>query len=348
MKTNKFNGLIQILFVASIVLMSGCIQPWENSGQKNEVVIYVAHDQDYSEPILREFEEETGIRVKSLYDTEATKTTGIVNRLIAEKNRPQADVFWNNEVSRTIVLKNEGVLESYCSTNAVEIPDIYKDPECYWTGFGARARVIIYNTNLVSEEDAPESIMDLNDSKWKGKTCIANPLFGSTASHVASLFAYWGDGKAKQYFNDLKENDIKIVESNGMVRDMVVAGEMYMGLTDTDDANDALVLGKPIAMVFPDQGEGEMGTLVFPNSVMLIGHGPNKENGEKLIDYLLEKDVEKILSESKAMQIPLKPGVLHPENVPDVNELKNIQVTQEEIYNRLKASQTFVQDVFIR
>ena len=337
--------LILALFLTTIALMNGCLESKEKA---NEVVIYVAHDQDYSEPILKEFEEETGIKVRALYDTETTKTVGLVNKLIAEKNRPRADVFWNNEVSRTIVLKKEGILEPYCSPNAADVPDIYKDPNCYWTGFGARARVIIYNTELVDKGDAPTSIMDLRDPKWRGKICMANPLFGSTGSHVASLFAYWGDEKAMQYLNDLKENDIGIVESNGMVRDLVVSGEFYIGLTDTDDANDALVENKPIAMVFPDQGDGEMGTLVFPNSVMLIKNGPNPENGKKLIDYLLSKRVEKALSYSKAMQIPLKPGVEHPENVPDIGKLKNIPVTQEEIYNKLKVSQRFVQELFIR
>jgi iron(III) transport system substrate-binding protein len=331
-----------ILSLICIFLINACIE----SQKGDEVVIYVAHDQDYSEPILKEFEEETGIRVKPLYDTEATKTTGLVNKLIAEKNRPQADVFWNNELIRTIVLKNEGILEPYCSPNSLEVLDAYKDLDCYWTGFGARARVIIYNTELIEEEDIPKSIMDLKNLKWRGKTCMANPLFGSTASHVASLFAYWGDDKAMQYFTDLKENDIGIVESNGMVRDLVVSGEFYMGLTDTDDANDALLENKPIAMVFPDQED--MGTLVFPNSVMLIKNGPNPENGRKLVDYLLSKRVEETLSHSKAMQIPLKPGVEHPENIPDVGELKNIPINPEEVYNKLNVSQNFVQELFIR
>ncbi|MBN2013760.1 MAG: extracellular solute-binding protein [Candidatus Altiarchaeota archaeon] len=332
-----------ILLLLFSLLMPACI---DSGGKSDEVVVYVAHDQDYSEPILRAFEEETGIRVKTLYDTEATKTTGLVNKLIAEKNRPQADVFWNNEVSRTIVLKNNGILETYCSPNAADVPAIYKDPECYWTGFGARARIILYNLDLVSREDAPDSLMDLTDPKWEGKTCIANPLFGSTASHVASLFAYWGDDEAIQYFTGLKENNIMIVESNGMVRDLVVSGECYIGLTDTDDANDALVENKPVAMVFPDQ-DG-MGTLVFPNSVMLIKNGPNPENGKKLVDYLLSRDVERELAYTKAMQIPLKPGVERPENVPDVDELKNIPVTPEELYNKLNVSQVFVQELFIR
>jgi iron(III) transport system substrate-binding protein len=324
-----------------VVLLGGCLN------ESNEVVVYVAHDQDYSEPILRDFEAETGIKVRALYDTEATKTVGLVNKLIAEKDNPQADVFWNNEVSRTIVLKNQGVLTKYKSPNAVDKPSLHKDPDGYWTGFGARARVIIYNTNLVGEQEAPTSILDFTKPRWKGKFCMANPLFGTTGSHVASIFALRGSYEAKNFFHKLKDNNIKIVESNGRVRDLVVAGEFHAGITDTDDANDAVQEGKPVKKVFPDQGEGEIGTLVIPNSVMLIKGGPNPENGKKLVDYLLGKKVEQKLSESKAMQMPLGKNVPHPKHVPDVNSLRNMQVSHYEIFDKLEESQKFIQELLI-
>lgn len=95
-------------------------------GRKNEVVIYTSLDQVFSEPILQAFEKNTGIKVKISYDVEATKTTGLVNRLIAEKDNPQADVFWNSEIARTILLKNEGILALYFSSSAEDIPSQFK------------------------------------------------------------------------------------------------------------------------------------------------------------------------------------------------------------------------------
>ena len=104
-------GLIPVLFIA------GC-------GQRdtNEVVVYVSEDQVFSEPILRDFEVDTGIRVMAVYDTEETKSTGVMNRLIAEKNNPQADVYWANEPIRVIILKQKGISEKYFSLNAEGIP----------------------------------------------------------------------------------------------------------------------------------------------------------------------------------------------------------------------------------
>lgn len=335
--------------VISGIVISGCVseqatQSTETS-KSNEVVIYVAHDQDYSEPILKEFEKETGITVKSLYDTETTKTVGLVNKLIAEKNNPQADVFWNNEVTRTIKLKNEGILATYKSPNAADKPSNFKDPDGYWTGFGARARVIIYNTDLLSEGDAPTSMYDFIKPEWKGKFCIGNPLLGTTSSHVAALFALLGKEKAEQYFVDLKNNGLAIVEGNGMVRDQVVAGEYYAGFTDTDDAYDAISEGKSVKMVFPD-ADG-IGTLVIPNSVMMIQGGSNPVNGKKLVDYMLSKEVEAKLAESKAMQMPLGKGVSTPSHVPAVEDLTSMNITLYQIYDELEDSQRFIQETLM-
>ena len=106
----------------------------------NEVVIYTSLDQIYSEPILKAYEQKTGAKVKAIYDVEAAKTTGLVNRLIAEKDNPKCDVFWNSEIGRTLILKEKGVLAPCFSPSARDIPDRFKDKDGYWTGFAARAR----------------------------------------------------------------------------------------------------------------------------------------------------------------------------------------------------------------
>ena len=131
---------------------------WANAA---EVVVYTSLDQVFSQPVLEDFERETGIAVRAVYDVEAAKTTGLVNRLIAETSRPQADVFWNSEVGRTLVLKAKGVLAPYPSPAAEGIPASFKDPEHNWTGFAARARVFIYNTQQLSAQEVPQSILDL-------------------------------------------------------------------------------------------------------------------------------------------------------------------------------------------
>jgi iron(III) transport system substrate-binding protein len=280
----------------------------------------VSTDRVFSEPVLRDYEKRSGVTINAVYDTEETKSTGLANRLLAEKTRPQADVFWSNEPVRTLVLKSRDVLAPYNSPSAQGIPSVLVDPNGYWTGFSARIRVIAYNTTLVKPDEAPHSVFDLADPKWRGQAAIADPRFGSTSFHVAALYALVGDEKMDDFFRRLKANSVRVVDGNSVVRDLVARGEVKVGLTDTDDVNVALEDGQPIAMVLPDK-DG-LGVPVMPNMVSLIANAPHPEEGRKLVDYLLSADVERQLAQSEAVQIPLHAGVKGPRNIPAIDTFK--------------------------
>lgn len=312
---------------------------------KHSVTVYTALDEMYSRTILHEFEQMTGVDVRVVYDTEASKTTGLVTRLIAEKSRPRADVFWNNEVAQTILLKKKGVIQPYHSSSATPIPDGFKDLEGFWTGFAARARVIIYNTGMI--ETPPRTLMDLLDEKWKGKAAIALPLFGTTATHAAALFELWGEEKARNFFISLKQNKVAVLPGNATVRDMVASGEYAFGLTDTDDANGAVVDGRPAKWLFPDQGKDDLGTLVLPNTVALITGAPNVEAGRKLIDYLLSPGVEAKLAGMRSIQIPLNSKVKPPPNVPRLKKIKVMDVDFEKVAMRMESTARFIKSTFV-
>jgi iron(III) transport system substrate-binding protein len=235
-------------------------------------------------------------------------------RLIEEKSDPQADVFWNNELATTINLKEHGVLQPYVSPVAADIPAEFKDPEGYWTGFAARARVLIVNTDLVQPEDFPRSMWDLADPKWKGKTCMAKPLTGTTAAHAAALYVA-DRARADEYFDKLIENDVNWLVGNAHCMREVAAGRFHFGWTDTDDFNVALGKGSPVARVFPDAGPDDAGVMYLPNSLVLIKGARNPEAGKKLIDWLLRAETEKMLAASATAQIPVRPGVEVPDHV---------------------------------
>jgi len=310
---------LQALAVMLVVAACGSPESPPESAERS-VIIYVSTDRVFSEPVLREYERRSGVRVNAVYDTEETKSTGLANRLIAEKPRPQADVFWSNEPVRTLVLKSRGVLAPYRSPGAEGIPAVLVDREGYWTGFSARMRVIAYNTKLVKQDEAPRSVFDLVDPKWKGQVAMADPRFGSTSFHVAALYAVAGDARMDEFFRRLKANDVRVVDGNSIVRDLVARGEVKVGLTDTDDVNVAVEDGQPIAMVLPDK-EG-LGVPVMPNMVSLIANAPHPEDARKLIDYLLSPDVERQLAASEAVQIPLHAGVPGPKNIPAIASFK--------------------------
>lgn len=337
---------LRLLFVTTVVAMLAALPGCKENSNQRQVVVYTGVDQVFSEPILKEFEKQTGIRVLPVYDVEAAKTTGLVNRLIVENARPKADVFWSNEYAQMIVLKRKGVLTPYNSVSAEEIPEQYRDSEFYWTGFAARARVIIVNTDLVDENEYPDSIYDLLTPRWKNEVGIANPLFGTTASFAAALFDYLGDSEAQAYFQSLLDNGVHIVDGNSVVRDMVVGGELQCGLVDTDDAIVAINNREPIAMILPDQ-QG-MGTLLIPNTVGLIRGAPNPEEARQFIDYLLSRKTEEALAFSSSIQIPLRDGIPTPGDMPAYNELHFMQVLLQDVADKMEASSSWLQQYFYR
>lgn len=316
MRATTHAAVFSVLAAIAIAGVIACRPPEPAANAGRSVTVYVSTDRVFSEPVLREYERRSGVKVNAAYDTEETKSTGLANRLLAEKKRPQADVFWSNEPVRTLVLKSRDVLTAYRSPSAEGIPPALVDPDGYWTGFSARIRVIAYNTKLVKAEDAPQSVFDLADPKWQGQVAIADPRFGSTSFHVAALYAAAGDHKMDEFFRQLKANGVRVVDGNSVVRDLVARGEVKVGLTDTDDVNVAIENGQPIAMVLPDKTG--LGVPVMPNMVSLIANAPHPEEGRKLIDYLLSANVERQLAQSEAVQIPLHAGVPGPKNIPAI------------------------------
>lgn len=330
---------ILYLLVALILILipAGCSQP----SKQQEVVVYTAVDQIYSEPIFKDFEEKTGIKVQAVYDLESNKTTGLTNRLIAEKGKPICDVFWNNEFVQTMVLQNEGLLEPYSPKAAADIPAAYKDPDNYWTAFGGRARVLLVNTDLLKREDYPASIYDLIGDKYEGKQiALAYPMFGTTRTQAAAVYAAVGPEEGRRIFQSLADRGVQVVDGNSVTRDMAAAGQVAIGYTDTDDAKGAIADGAPVEMVFADQGEGQMGTLICPNTTALIKGAPNAESAKAFLEYLLSPETEQRLIEDGFFDLSLRDGAS------GGLQVKGMSVNLREIYLQMEAASADMQEIF--
>ena len=303
------------------------------------VVVYVSEDQVFSEPVLKDFERETGVAVRALFDTEEAKSTGAMNRLIAEKDNPQADVYWANEPIRAEALKQRGISAPYVSPNAAGIPDAFKDPEGFWTGFSARARVLVARSGLKVK---PDSILAYTDPRWKGKAVIANPLFGTTTAQVAALFTVWGDARAKAFLDQLKKNGVKISTSNGESADLVASGAFDFALVDSDDGVSRMRQHRPVEMIYPDQRGDQPGCLIVPNAALLIQGAPHPANATKLIDYLLSKETERKLAYADCAQIPLHAGVDTPPQVRRIETVQPMRINFAEVARKMQEIQPYL------
>lgn len=244
------------------------------------VVVYCAQDQVYAEEIFRAFERQSGIRVLPVYDSEAVKTVGLANRLLAEQARPRADVFWGNEALRARQLEARGV---FAETNGLAF-------------FGYRTRRIVVNTNLWSGA-ASLSLTDLTNAHWRGKVALAFPQFGTTATHFHALRQHWGEAAWLDWCRNLARNQVRLVEGNSTVVKLVGAGEVVVGLTDSDDIQAGQREGLPVAGLPPGAE-----TLYIPNSVGLIHRAPHPESARGLFEYLRTRSVADLLVRAGALE----------------------------------------------
>jgi iron(III) transport system substrate-binding protein len=331
------NGVTRIAMDA--VSFTGSKAPSPGSAS---VVAYVSVDQTYSEPILKEFTRQTGIEVKAVYDVEASKTTGLVNRLVAEKDRPRADVYWNGEFAQTILLQERGVLAKYLPSTAREIPPEYRDPELTWTGVGARLRVLLIGRNVA----APQGLHSLVEARYpSSRVGIAFPLFGSSATHAAGLYAAWGRERARNYYRSLRERGVRVVDGNSVVRDLVVSGELQVGLTDSDDACGALARGADARIVLPDQ-DGE-GTMLIHGTVAMVKGGPNAHAARLLVDFLAGAAAERMLIESGFAQMSVRPDGPRAPCLAGRN-LRTMSVGARKIWENLAQSRADMTEIFLR
>ena len=320
-----------VLVAAAVLLCFACKRG------ANEVVIYTSVDQPFSEPIFKEFEKRSGMKVLAVYDTEETKSTGVVNRLIAEARQPQADVFLSGDPVRPFLLIKRGLVQPYPSPAAASVPAHFRAPDGTWTGSAARARILLVNKQKVSAAEMPKSVRDLAAPHWKGQTALANPLFGTTTMHVAALFGAWGEDKGRAFLDDLKTNHARIASSNGEVKRLVTAGEVAFGLCDTDDAAEALHDGAPVAVVYPDQ-DG-VGTLVMPTAVVLM-NGPHPDAGRALVDWLVSAEVDKRMAQLAA-HMPLRADIQVP-GVRSASSFRSMQVDYARLGDEMERIQPWL------
>ena len=264
------------------------------------LVVYCAHDSIYSEKILRDFEKRTGVKVAIRFDTEATKSLGLVELLDAEKDQPRCDVFWNNELLGTMDLAERGLLEPWKGAGWQRIPQKFRDADGRWTGFAARMRVFIFNPAKLSPGQIPARLDgDL------ARIAIAKPLYGTTLTHYTVLWQMLGAEGLKAWHRGTRARGIVEVNGNAAVKDAVANGVCDLGFTDTDDFFEAKDDGKSVALAPVRIGGGAV--IQIPNTVAIIRGTKRETDARRLVDFLLSEETELALSRSKSRQIPLGP-----------------------------------------
>ena len=278
-----------IIFIGLAIMMSSFLLGPALTAEAEEIVVYSSRREQFVRPILQQFEEETGIDVQLLTGQEAQFNL----RLKEEAQNPRADIFLANDAGVMEDLRREGILTEAPEAVKEEIPSDKRAPDGSWFGLSARTRILMYNEELLEEEELPESIVDLTDSRFAGEFALTRPGNGSMISHMAGLRLYHGDEWTENFIQDLLANEPEIMSGHTDIRRAVGRGEVKLGLVNNyyyrlqleeEEHNN-------VSALYPDQGEDEMGIFVNVAGAALIEGGPNPDAREELINYLLTEEV---------------------------------------------------------
>jgi len=265
-------------------------------------VIYSSLDRAYAETVVKA----SGIAgVQVISDTEAAKSSGLVNRLLVERERPVADIFLSGDPMRTAFLESQGIGDSFQSREVA-----------------VRFRMLLINTEREQGSERPHKTLDLAKPEFAPYSCLANPQFGTTSVHIAVLLLTYGEERTRQFLNDFIANGGTLVASNGEVKRRVGSGEFTYGITDSDDVSVALRDGKPVEYEISDLES--FGAIQIPVTAVVLKNAPHPDVAEELADYLTSEAMERVMSEGMASHFSL----LQPDQKPSAFDFSYSEVSR--------------------
>ena len=291
-----------------------------------KLIVYSGRSEPLIQPVIAAFQAkypQLEVLVKSGSNSQ------MANTILEEKANPQADVFITTEVFTAHALSREGIFQPYEPAGYQNLPDAFKADDASWVGLTQRMRVIIYNKDLVSQDELPASMFDLSDPKWKGQIAAAGSTNASMQAQIASMIQLVGQEQTEAWLTGLLENEVTFFGSHSDVRKAVGAGEFKLGLVNHYYYYLQLAEGSHVGIIYPDQAPGEMGIISNATTAAIIQGSSNLSAARAFIDFLVSAEGQKIFAEGN-YEYPLLTGVaLHPDLVPtDGLSLAKIELAQ--------------------
>lgn len=276
------------------------------SAQVNgKLVIYSGRSEALIQPVLDAFQSKYP-KVEILI--KAGSNSALANALIEEQSNPQADIFITTEMFTAQSLAQKGIFQSYFPKGAESLSAEFIGPNQTWIGLTRRARVILYNADLVAPEELPASIFDLTNPEWKGQVAAAGSTNGGMQAHIAAMRKLLGEEATANWLKGLLANNVTFFGGHTDVRKAVGAGEFKLGLVNHYYYHLQKAEGSNVGIIYPDQDEGQIGLLTNITAAAIVRDAQNLPAAQALLDFLVSPEGQKLFAEGN-YEYPLLPGV---------------------------------------
>jgi iron(III) transport system substrate-binding protein len=301
------------------------------------VVVFVEPPRRIAGPVLKTFEEQTGIHVEATYRENLGDR--FLATLKARAGQGTVDVFWGETPLSAYEIVEAGLAVPFRPAGARPVPGQYRDHDFRWIGFAVNPRVIIYNSNMLKREEAPTGTADLVKPPWAGRGAMPRIAAGPAAFHAAALFTLWRPERARSFFESLRTDGTRIVEDDRAVRQLVASGAAEWGMIGLDQAICAKREAEPINILFPDHLG--IGAVLPPHLVMLLRGAPDGAQAKGLFGYLFATESAWLLGQNDCALLTLLPDVPRPDWVPAAGAFNIAQVDPESAWKTYRENTAY-------
>ena len=306
-KTDLPLALSLLLGLSSCAVQAPVNYPYAPA-ESDRLVVYTSHKEEVYGPIVKEFQERTGIWTEVV----PGGTNELLERIQSESDAPVCDVMFGGGVESLSAYPD--CFQPYTCADADLLRPGLVDPDGLWTPFSTLPIVLVYNTKLVSPGQLT-SWRDLLDPRWKGKIALADPtVSGSSYTAVLTLLSSQpGDDWA--VLEGLVDNlDGTVLAGSGDVVEQVAAGSLFVGVTLEETALKRLAQGADIALVYPTDGTSDL-----PDGSALIAGAPHPDNAKAFLEFVQSRDVQELVVEQFSRR-PVRTDVDDPADLPPVGD----------------------------
>lgn len=314
MFSNRFNLFSYFSLILLLFVFIGTVHA-------ETLTIYSGRSKSLVEPIIKQFEEKSGIQVEVSFGG----TTQLAAALLTEGDKSPAALFWAQDAGALGAVSKKAMFEKLPESILTQVPSGFRDAEGFWIATSGRARVLAYAPERVKEGEFPQSIFDLTQPAWKGRVGWA-PTNASFQAFVTSLRVQVGEEKTAEWLRGMKANGVKRYAKNTPIIEALAAGEIDVGLPNhyyllrfkSKDAN------FPVAQTFFKVSDP--GNLVNIAGIGLLKSSNNKEAALKFVEFLLSSKAQQYFT-NDVFEYPVIDGVTPHADLLPVSELLQLAPT---------------------
>ena len=288
-----------------------------SSGEEGPLVVYSGRNEELVGPIIERFEEESGIDVEVRYGD----TAELAATILEEGENSPADVFFSQDAGALGAVADRGLLRKLPEDTLDRVEERFTDPNGRWIGVSGRARVVAYNTEALSEEDLPGSILDFTDPEWEGEIGWA-PTNGSFQAFVTALRLIEGEEEAREWLEGIQANEPRRYENNLAILEGVASGEIQVGFVNHYYLFQLLrERGEGVEARNYYPKNGDPGALVNVAGIGILNSTQNSAEAEEFLNFMLSEEAQRYCAD-ETFEYPLIPGVPISEELVPLSEIE--------------------------